>query len=145
LKINKSILIICHESNYANLSESDGHIAKISSDLSHVLYSTYFGSSGTDLVNGVTVNRLGEIYFTGFTTLDDFPQFNNESDYSNSRDIIFVKMGEKILESGNTPEFEYYYVIVVVSLFLFGNVLKRRDFKLNNSRIKLWKLTNFLA
>jgi hypothetical protein len=110
-----------NESNHPNLLEPDGHISKISSDLSHVLYSTYFGSPGTDVVNGVTVNSFGDIYFTGYTTSADFPQKNIEFEYKNSRDIIFVKMGNLPFESRNAIGFNIFHIVGFLILMVLVN------------------------
>ncbi|MBD2547475.1 DUF7948 domain-containing protein [Planktothricoides raciborskii] len=56
---------------------SDAFVAKLSADGSKLLYSTYLGSSDTDLGSNIAVNAKGNAYVTGMTAfpnaLTDFP------------------------------------------------------------------------
>jgi len=54
----------------------DAFLAKISSDGSKLLYSTYLGGSGDDAANAVAVDSAGEAYITGSTDWTDFPTVN---------------------------------------------------------------------
>jgi hypothetical protein len=51
----------------------DAFVAKISSDGSTLLYSTYLGGSRMDVANGIAVDSFGDAYVTGTTESDDFP------------------------------------------------------------------------
>ena len=51
----------------------DGFLAKLSNDGSQLLYATYFGGTGDDLVNGVAIDREGNVLVTGTTESPDFP------------------------------------------------------------------------
>jgi hypothetical protein len=41
-----------------------------------LLYSTYLGGDGDDMVSGIAVDRMGNIYITGWTDSTDFPTRN---------------------------------------------------------------------
>jgi hypothetical protein len=51
----------------------DAFVAKISSDGSTLLYSTYLGGSEQDAANGIAVDPFGDAYVTGTTESKDFP------------------------------------------------------------------------
>ncbi len=55
---------------------SDGFIAKLSADGSTLLYATYLGGSGDEILNDIAVNSSGEIAVTGQTFSSDFPLQN---------------------------------------------------------------------
>jgi uncharacterized protein (TIGR03437 family) len=50
----------------------DAFITKLSPD-GKLLFSTFLGGSGSDLVHGLALDTSGYIYVTGFTNSDDFP------------------------------------------------------------------------
>jgi hypothetical protein len=60
----------------------DGFVAKISSDGSTLLYSTYLGGENQDVANGIAVDNSGNAYVTGTTLSPHFPatpgSFNTE-------------------------------------------------------------------
>lgn len=56
-----------------NAGTLDGCITKFSPDLSTVIYSTYFGSTGHDGVYSVAVTSDNELYVCGGTTSSNFP------------------------------------------------------------------------
>ena len=60
----------------------DGFVAKISSDGSTLLYSTYLGGENQDIANGIAVDNSGNAYVTGTTLSPHFPvtpgSFNTE-------------------------------------------------------------------
>jgi hypothetical protein len=51
----------------------DGFIAKLNPTGSSLVYSTYFGGNGQDLINGVAVDANGNAYITGATSSSDLP------------------------------------------------------------------------
>jgi hypothetical protein len=51
----------------------DAFVAKISSDGSTLLYSTYLGGSLDDVANGIAVDTFGQAYVVGTTHSKDFP------------------------------------------------------------------------
>ena len=53
--------------------ESDVFVTKWSPDGSQMLYSTYFGGSGTSGTNGIAVDAAGNAYLTGTTSSPGFP------------------------------------------------------------------------
>lgn len=56
-----------------NAGQPDGFVAKVSSDGSGLVYSTYIGGAGSESVNAVTVSESGEAFITGATSSSDFP------------------------------------------------------------------------
>ena len=54
----------------------DAFAAKLSPDGTQLLYSTYIGGGGNDVVIGMAVDSAGNAYLTGGTTSNDFPVSN---------------------------------------------------------------------
>jgi hypothetical protein len=52
---------------------SDGILAVLSSDGSKLLYATYLGGSGDDLIRGLALGTGGEVYLAGNSSSRDFP------------------------------------------------------------------------
>jgi uncharacterized protein (TIGR03437 family) len=55
---------------------SDGFVAALTPDGSTLIYTTYLGGSGTDLVSGLVSDGAGNVYLAGHTTSSDFPIAN---------------------------------------------------------------------
>ena len=53
--------------------DSDGFITKLSPDGKKVIYSTYFGGGGTDLISALAIDAKGDVFITGATTRVDLP------------------------------------------------------------------------
>ena len=53
--------------------KSDGWLAAISSDGSRLLYCTYLGGEGDDMIRSAAVGADGALYFVGNTSSDNFP------------------------------------------------------------------------
>ncbi|HEX6897490.1 MAG TPA: SBBP repeat-containing protein [Bryobacteraceae bacterium] len=53
--------------------QNTGFVTKWTPDGSQILYSTYFGGSGTDRPTGIAVDSAGGAYVAGFTSSPDFP------------------------------------------------------------------------
>jgi len=53
--------------------KEDGFIIKLNSDGNALVYSTYFGGSYYDYINGIQVDRENQIYITGGSDSTDFP------------------------------------------------------------------------
>ncbi len=47
--------------------------SELNNGLTHLLYSTFFGGSSDEVCNAMTIDNLGNVYITGFTTSDDLP------------------------------------------------------------------------
>jgi hypothetical protein len=54
-------------------NDSDGVLAILSPDGSRLLYATYVGGRGEDLVRSLALGRDGAVYLAGRTDSDDFP------------------------------------------------------------------------
>jgi arylsulfatase A-like enzyme len=53
--------------------KTDGVLAVVSADGSELLYATFLGGRGDELVRSVTLGRRGEVYLVGRTNSEDFP------------------------------------------------------------------------
>jgi hypothetical protein len=53
--------------------KSDGWLAIFNSDASILLYCTYLGGSGDDMVRSIALGPRGELYLVGHTSSRDFP------------------------------------------------------------------------
>ncbi|MCU0292226.1 MAG: SBBP repeat-containing protein [Thermoanaerobaculaceae bacterium] len=51
----------------------DGYVSKLNAAGSGLVFSTYFGGTGTDGVNGLEVDGAGNVHVVGFTSSPDFP------------------------------------------------------------------------
>jgi hypothetical protein len=61
---------------------SDGFLTKIAPDGRSLLYSTFIGGSGEDIVRAVAVDGSGNAYLTGWTESSDFPKTPGAFDVS---------------------------------------------------------------
>ena len=53
--------------------DGDGALAVLSADGSKLLYATYLGGSGADLIRSIALGPKGEVYLVGSTSSKDFP------------------------------------------------------------------------
>jgi len=53
--------------------KSDGFVARLSGDLGTLIFSTFVGGSGDDLVTALAVDETGDVWATGKTASVDFP------------------------------------------------------------------------
>jgi len=88
----------------SNNGLDDGIIFKFSSDGQELLYSTYFGGSGNDIVFDVALDSEGNIIITGTTDSADFPMKNalNDTKSASERDVFLSKFsadGQELLFS----------------------------------------------
>jgi hypothetical protein len=71
-------------------------IARIDPDAgtNGLIYSTYYGGSGTDIPRAVAVNAEGLIYVAGSTTSDNFPigDFAYQPSYSGGGDMFLIRV-----------------------------------------------------
>jgi hypothetical protein len=58
---------------------SDAVLAVISADGSKLVYATYIGGKGDDLIRGLAVTPAGEIYLAGNTNSDDLPFISRDA------------------------------------------------------------------
>ncbi|MHA1592850.1 MAG: SBBP repeat-containing protein, partial [Candidatus Heimdallarchaeaceae archaeon] len=83
----------------------DCFILKLSSDGSSILYSTFFGGSGDDLVRGMAIDANNNMIFTGETFSPDFPLNNAFDDEFNGFVECFYA---KIAANGTTLVFSSF-------------------------------------
>jgi hypothetical protein len=53
--------------------QEDGLLAMLSADGSQLLYATYLGGSGDEMIRSITLGTKGEVYLVGNTSSPDFP------------------------------------------------------------------------
>ena len=53
--------------------DTDGFVVKLNPDASSVIFSTYLGGNSADAINGLAVDRSGNVYVTGVTSSLNFP------------------------------------------------------------------------
>ena len=71
----------------------DVFIAKLNTDGSALLYSTYLGGSGEDFGHGIVVDSEGNAYVTGVTGSSDFPTANPlQATYGGEHDAFVAKL-----------------------------------------------------
>ncbi len=74
-------------------TSSDGFIFKLNDIGNEILYSTYFGGSGSDVVSKIELDDSGSIYITGWTSSSDFPTQNAyQSSKAGSNDFYVLKL-----------------------------------------------------
>ena len=84
------------------INHGDAFVAKLSTSGSNLLYSTYLGGTSEDYGIGVAVDTSGNIYITGGTSSNDFPQINPHDGTHNGNWDIFVTKLSITLPTGNT-------------------------------------------
>jgi uncharacterized protein (TIGR03437 family) len=62
-----------HRRTYGGGSH-DAFVAKLSPRGDFLIYSTYIGGNGSDLLSGLAIDATGRVYVTGSTSSTDFPQ-----------------------------------------------------------------------
>jgi len=77
--------------------DGDGVLAVLSPDGSRLLYATYLGGSGDDLIRGVALGRDGEVYLVGSTASADFPVTSDavQAKLAGNADAFTVKLVPK--------------------------------------------------
>ena len=74
--------------------EGDGVLAVLSPDGSRLVYATYLGGSGGDLIRSVALGPKGEVYLVGSTASKDFPVTPNavQKTLGGKSDAFIVKL-----------------------------------------------------
>ncbi|HEY0376092.1 MAG TPA: SBBP repeat-containing protein [Pyrinomonadaceae bacterium] len=73
----------------------DGFVAKLDTNVSGpaaMLYSTYLGGSGSDIVEDIAMNSAGEVYVSGNTSSPDFPTLHPYQTDQGGRDAFVAKL-----------------------------------------------------
>lgn len=123
---------------------NDGILVKLSSDLSTIIFSTYFGGDGFDHVNSLSFDTDGNLIIVGQTTSTDFPiTMNAYNETSNGNTEVFIaKFNSDTTQllfstffGGSGDEFGGYHVSDGVDgLYISGYTTSTTDFpKTTNS------------
>ncbi len=73
----------------------DAVVSVLNNDLSSLIASTYVGSSGDDVANGITLDSSKNIYITGYTSNSNYPVTTGAT-LKGSRDIIVSKFSNDL-------------------------------------------------
>ena len=73
---------------------ADGALAVLTPDGSKLLYATYLGGSGGDMIRSLTLGPNGEVYLVGHTGSEDFPVTAHaaQTEYGGSGDTFVAKL-----------------------------------------------------
>jgi hypothetical protein len=52
---------------------SDGFLSKLNAAGSALIFSTYLGGNNNDIIEGLTLDHVGDLYITGYTISSDYP------------------------------------------------------------------------
>jgi hypothetical protein len=89
----------------ASAGGQDGYLVKLSPDATAIVFSTYFGGSGSDQANNVAVDGSGNVYAAGTTDSTNFPTANAyQAARAGSRDFFLAKFDA----AGSTLAFSTY-------------------------------------
>ncbi|MDP8236480.1 MAG: SBBP repeat-containing protein [Candidatus Erginobacter occultus] len=83
----------------------DAFVTAFSSSGSALFYSTYLGSGGTDVGNGIVLESDGTASITGYTTYSDFPTVNPYQAVSGGSYDVFIT---SLAPSGSTLTYSTY-------------------------------------
>jgi uncharacterized protein (TIGR03437 family) len=86
----------------------DGFLTKLSADGSSLIYSNYLGGNGSDCLEGVAVNSIGEANIAGWTSSTDLPTSFEGSRWPTLAGVINGFMA-KVSASGFQVEYISYY------------------------------------
>jgi hypothetical protein len=77
-----------------NAGNSDAFIAKLSPDMTQIIFCTYLGGTENDGIWDVVLDKNSNIYATGYTASVNFPVTKNAYDnvHNGDFDVFFVKM-----------------------------------------------------
>ena len=65
------------------LSNNDAFVTKFGTSL-NLVWSSYYGGNGNDVINSSAINNNGDVYFSGSTCSSNFPTFASSGAYLNS-------------------------------------------------------------
>lgn len=89
----------------ANALAQDAFVAKLSSDGANLIYSTYYGGSGTELSRGIAVGTDGSAYISGETNSSDLPLSGAFQAFNAGRFDAFIA---KVSPSGAAIDYATY-------------------------------------
>lgn len=128
-------------------SGTDGFIAKLAPGAEELVFSTYLGGRGTDILNGMTLDQYSNILLTGYTNSADFPTHNALYPSQAGRyDAVVVKLDRSgrfvhfsTLIGGLNDDFAYAITVDQVDdqdtglrYFYVGGETRSNDFPIEN-------------
>ncbi|MGY5853030.1 MAG: hypothetical protein RTU92_05640 [Candidatus Thorarchaeota archaeon] len=108
-----------YDTTYSGGENFDCFVMKLSGDGQNILFSTFIGSSGSDIARDVEVDEDGDIYLVGQTYSPDFPTLHAfDASYNSGGDCFVLKLssdGSELLFStfvgGSDTEVAYELAI----------------------------------
>ncbi|MBI3933410.1 MAG: SBBP repeat-containing protein [Acidobacteria bacterium] len=94
------------QNNRSGTNTADGFVARLNESGSALVYSTYLGGSGDDLILGLASGADGSAYVTGQTTSSNFP--TTASGFQRSRASTRDGFVTKLSPAGNTLAYSSY-------------------------------------
>jgi len=91
--------------NYVAQGPEDGFVMKLSKDAKKILYSNLMGGSGTDVFEGIYVNKYDEAYVAGYSNSSNFP---TKSAYQSSLKGGYDQVVVKLISSGTNVKYSTF-------------------------------------
>lgn len=84
--------------------QSDGVMAVFSPDGTKLVYATYLGGSGEDMIRSLTLGPNGEVYLVGSTSSSDFPVMSNaaQTGPGGKEDAFVVKLMPRVVSDSDS-------------------------------------------
>jgi cell division protein FtsI/penicillin-binding protein 2 len=101
-----------------SLFSSDAFVARLNSNLTQILQSTYLGGSGTDQAKALAIHpKTGEVYVAGYTLSADFPNTTGgaQKDYGGYGDAFVARLSADLAEGRRSADGGGYRMIGSVS------------------------------
>ena len=123
---------------------TDAFVAKLKGDGTAIEYGSYFGGLSTDQLFGLAIDTTENIYITGSTNSQDFPQVDPAQPLApgqfTSNDIFVVKIsptktvpGYSTLLGGNNPDFGFGIAVDALNQVYITGLTVSQNFPLVNA------------